>query len=137
MPTHPNRGMVDGQPTFDITLPEIAAECGAGGALRSMPSLEYISYRQCCWWKGVLLPALSEDSGDSKHSWETRLKLKVMPDKFQPEIVVVGASALATIPSITKLSKTRMSELIDGSVQQLHEWGLDWVTGPDETLRSK
>ena len=85
---------------------------------------------------GFLLPALAKDSGESETVWETRLKLAVLPDKFQPVTVAVGQSVFASVPSITNLSKRQMSQLIDGSIDQLHEWGLAWVTGPDPELRT-
>jgi len=96
---------------------------------------EYITHRQIAWWKGILLPALAKDSGDSAGYWETRLKLAVLPDDFDPYYVALGKQVFPIIPSITKLSKKKMNVLIEGSVDKCHDWGFDWVTLPNEDLR--
>ena len=126
----------DGQPIFDKPLKELLDQCVPGGALQVLTPLEYITEQQRRYWKGVLLPALAKDSGDSVESWETRLKMAVMPDEFAPRSVTVGKSEYYIIPSITKLSKKKMNELIEGSVAQCHEWGLMWVALPDSELRT-
>ncbi|MFA5382240.1 MAG: hypothetical protein WC356_03675 [Candidatus Micrarchaeia archaeon] len=103
-----------------------------------------ISYQQIRWWKGVLLPALAKDTGDCEHVWETRLKLAVLPDEFQPEIVTVQGTSYTFIPSITTLSMKKLNTLITGSVDKLHEWGdngedeenrFAWVELPDAAKR--
>jgi len=121
---------------FDAPLSALLKECVAGGALQVLSPLEYISYQQIKWWKGVLLPALSKDSGDSIEYWETKLKLAVMPDEFAPKTVAVGNKEYQIIPSITSLSKKNMNQLIEGSVAKCHELGLLWVTLPDSNLKS-
>lgn len=95
-----------------------------------------ITRRQTAWWKGILLPALVEDTGDSTESLETKLKLSVMPDEFKPQTVVVNNISFSYVPSITKLSVKQMNQLIEGAVAKLHEWGFGWVTLPDSSLRS-
>jgi len=82
-----------------------------------------ITTRQINWWKGVLLPALSKDNGDSVSKWETRLKMAVLPEEFQPEIVEVNGYALNCVPSIKKLSCKKTIQLVEGSVDKLHDWG--------------
>lgn len=94
-----------------------------------------ISLQQIRWWKGVLIPTLAKDNGDSVNLWETRLKLAVMPDEFQPEIVIVDGMALNCVPSVKTLSCQKTNELIEGSVAQCHDWGFAWVTLPDSELR--
>jgi len=96
-----------------------------------------ISERQIRWWKGVLLPALAEDSGDSKAYWEARLKLAVMPDEFKLEISRFEGKEITHIPSVSTLSCKKTNELIEGSVAQCHEWGIVWVTLPDSALRKE
>lgn len=92
--------------------------------------------RQRKWWKGILLPALSKDTGESVSKWETRLKLAVLPDEFQPEIIEIEGIKCAYVPSITKLSCKKTNQLIEGSVEKLHDWGFHWVSLPDSSLRS-
>ena len=127
--------IVDGQPTFEKPLHLIMAGLERGGAIRLLGPADYITHRQIAWWKGVLLPALAKDSGDSVGYWETKLKLAVLPDDFAPYYVPLGKQVFPIIPSITKLSKKKMNMIIEGSVHQLNEWGFLWVTLPDESLR--
>lgn len=133
---YPVQSIVEGRPTFEKPIEEIAAEAVLGGALKVLTPLEYITDQQRKWWKGVLLPALAKDSGDSIGFWETKLKLAVLPDDFQPYYVPFGRQVFPIIPSITILSKKKMNILIEGSVAQCHEWGFVWVTLPDPALRS-
>jgi len=137
MTTYQVQTIVDGEPTFqdEIKLNEILADLKIGGALQTLTPLEYHTNQQRKWWKGILLPALAEDSGDSVSYWETKLKLAVLPDEFQPYYVSIGKQVFSIIPSITKLSKRKMNILIEGSVAQCHEWGLAWVALPDVELR--
>ncbi len=104
------------------------------------------SDQQRKWWKGILLPALAKHTGDSVEYWETRLKLAVMPDDFQPVTVVIGGELYKYIPSITTLGMTKMNYMVEESVAHLRD-GEDergkslygdefhWVTLPDKELR--
>lgn len=94
-----------------------------------------ISKQQIRWWKGILLPALTEDTGDSKACWEARLKLAVLPEDFKPEVVIVDGVTIGYLPSVSTLSCKKTNELIEGSVAKCHEWGFAWVTLPDSELR--
>lgn len=136
MPTiHPVQLIIDGQPTFEKPLKDILAELQEGGAIKTLSPTEYITDQQRKWWKGVFLPALAQDTGETITVWETRLKLAVLPDEFQPETVTIENQTMTFIPSITKLSKRKMNFLIEGSVAQCHDWGFLWVTLPDSDLR--
>ena len=129
--------MIDGQPTFDKSLPEFLKQCESGSVIQLLTPDEYLGLQQIRWWKGVLLPALSKDTGDSISQWETRLKLAVMPDDFNPEIYEIQGQLCARIPSITKLGKKKMNQMIEGSVSYCRdECGLQWATLPDPELRS-
>jgi len=132
MPTYEVKQIIDGEPTFEKPLKEILAELKVGGALKTMTPLEHITNQQIAWFKGILLPALAEDSGDSVGYWETKLKLAVLPDEFAPYYVPMGKQIFPIIPSITILSKKKMNILIEGSVDKCHDWGFDWVTLPDK-----
>ena len=135
MPTHEVKSIIDGEPTFEKPLPEILAELKLGGALKTMTPFEYITNQQIAWWKGILLPALARDSGDSISYWEAKLKIAVMPKEFEPYYVPLGRQVFPIIPSITKLSKKKMNVLIEGSVDKCQEWGFVWVTLPDKEKR--
>jgi hypothetical protein len=94
-----------------------------------------ISYQMIKWWKGVLLPALEKDTGDTQAKWECRLKLNVDPDYFKPYVVEVQGMAVTILPSIASMPMKRACQLIDGSVEWLQDNGFTWVTGPDPELR--
>jgi len=128
--------IIDGIPIFDRPIKELLDQCSVGGALQLLTPEGYITNQQIRWFKGVLLPALSKDSGDSVEWWETKLKLDVMPDEFTPFYIPMGKQIFPVIPSITKLSKPKMNQMIEGSVSKCHEYGLTWVTLPDKELRS-
>jgi hypothetical protein len=103
-----------------------------------------LSDQQRKWFKGVLLKqlreyslALSKDTGDTALYWENYLKTAVMPEEFQPKTFTIDGKEYAVIPSITKLSISKMNLFIPAIVEHLREiCGLKWVTLPDETKRS-
>lgn len=129
--------MIDGQPTFDKNITEFLNQCEPGSVIQLLTPEEYLGLQQIRWWKGVLLPALAKDTGDSIEQWETRIKLAVMPDDFKPEIYEIQGQLCARIPSITTLGKRKMNQMIEGAVAYCRdECGLLWVTLPDPELRS-
>lgn len=136
MSTHQVTNIIDGKPCFAKPLDEILAPLKPGGAIKILSPAEFITNRQVAWFKGVLLPALAQDSGDTVTYWETKLKLAVLPDDFQPEYHSFGKQVMPIIPSINKLGKKKMNLMIEGSVEKCHEWGFTWVTLPDPELRA-
>ena len=95
--------------------------------------------KQIDWWKGILLPALAED-GNSEEFWETRLKLEVLPDDFQPKYAAINNQMFAIVPSIKSISGKKVELLMKGSVAHLHDESIygttySWVTLPDADLR--
>ena len=140
MPTNRVMHRTDEGLAFEHDLLPWIADMGPGWALKQLKPDEYITEQQRAWFKGVLLPALSKHSGDSKEWWETYLKIVVMPDDFPRIPVAIGRKIAYVVPSITKLGKTKMGKLIDGSVAHLHEEAIFhgeylWVTLPDSELR--
>ena len=138
MPTYNVTSIIDEQPCFEKPLGVILSDLKQGGAIKTMSPLEAITDRQRRFWKGVLLPSLSKDSGDSVRYWENYLKMTVMPDDFKPEITQVGNAVFVQIKSITELSKKKMTYLLEESILHLRD-DLDklWVTFPDAELRKK
>lgn len=141
--TYPLR-IIDGKRCFPKHITDIALEVPVGGALRVLSPKEYISLQQIKWWKGVLLPALEKDTGDTVLWWENHLKLMVMPVEFAPKSYEYGGETFAYLPSITILSVKKMSLLMKGSVDYLrgkdddpddNGKGFSWVTLPDSELR--
>jgi hypothetical protein len=123
----------EGYPLFDGKLSDLLIECKVGSAVQVLSPKEYISSQQIKFWKGILLPELAKN-GDTVDCWENRLKLEVMPDEFEPEIIVINGKEYAKIPSITKLGIKNMNLLIEGAVAKCRGWGFE-VTLPDVTLR--
>jgi len=128
----------DGVPYFDHPISELVAKCVPGAAIQLLTPDKYISVQQIKWFKGVLLPALAKDSGDSVEYWETTLKVAVMPDEFMPTYVAIGKQVMPVIPSISSLSIKKMNQLIEGSVAHCRDdLGLLWCTLPDSELRKR
>ncbi len=99
------------------------------------------SEHQRAWWKGILLPALAADTGDSVEYWEAVLKLAVMPDEFKFITVTVDGSDFTYLPSITILGMKKMNLMIKGSVSHLRDEKIYhdkflWVTEPRKELRT-
>ena len=98
------------------------------------------SDQQRKWWKGVLLPALAKDTGDSIEYWETVLKLAVMPDDFQFITATVDGKKITYLPSVTILGMRKMNQMVKGSVAHLRDdriYGkqFHWVTEPRKELK--
>lgn len=150
MPTNRVIQRTEEGPGFEHDLIPWVADMGPGESLKKLTANETITHGQRAWFKGILLPALSKHSGDSKDWWETRLKTQVMPEEFNCRYVAVGKEVWRIVPSISDLSMTKMNKLIKGSVLHLHDQDMegqpvekpiyngeyDWVTEPDETKRS-
>lgn len=148
--TYPVISVVDGQPTFEVKIGQILYACykallscrrGMVFTFECLTVAKLLSYRQIKWWKGVLLPALSKQTGDTVLYWENHLKTQVMPDDFQPTVYKVNGKDHAVLPSISSLSMKKMNLLVEGTVEHLHDpkiYGnqFTWVTLPDETKRS-
>jgi len=142
--------VIDDRPTFAVKAVDILHECyrtllscrqGMVFTFECLTIAKLLSYRQVKWWKGILLPALSKQTGDTVLWWENRLKTLVMPDDFQPTIYEVNGKPHAVLPSISSLSMKKMNLLVEGTVEHLHDpkiYGdqFTWVTLPDETKRS-
>lgn len=135
MPTFQVISIIDGKPTFKKPLESIVSDLKVGGGIKLLTQAEYITGQQIAWFKGVLLKSLSDDTGNSVAYWETKLKLAVLPDDFQPVYIPLGKQVFPVVPSITILGVRKMNLLIEGSVEKCHEWGFDWVTLPDSELR--
>ncbi|MFA5617299.1 MAG: hypothetical protein WDK95_10620 [Syntrophorhabdaceae bacterium] len=129
--------LINGEAAFDRPAldAELAKHEFARITVEGWSETKERSEQQTKWWKGVLLPSLAADTGDTVTHWETVLKLSVMPDEFAPTFINSNGIDVAVIPSITKLSCRKMNLLIDGSVEWLQNNGFDWVTLPCSELR--
>jgi hypothetical protein len=125
--------IIDDQPCFEEPLADILAELQRGGALQTLTPLETHTTRQRAWFKGVLLPALSKDNGESKRWWEIKLIETIFPDDV--EYVNYNNRLFPVAQSISSYGKKKMATLIEESVAQCHTWGLTWVTLPDSEKR--
>ena len=75
--------IVNGEPTFERPLKEILAKCEVGGSLKVLTPLEDHTDRQRAWFKGILLPALSKDNGESLRQWEIKLISAIFPEDVE------------------------------------------------------
>jgi hypothetical protein len=119
--TYPLITRIDEVNTFEKPIDMIGQEVKPGGAIQVLDADEYITEQQRRWWKGILLKSLSNDTGDSIHWWETYLKRTIMPDKFMPTPIASGKRVVNYVPSITILSKNQMTQMIKGSILELHD----------------
>ena len=99
------------------------------------PEKDPITEKQRKFWKGVLLPALAKDTGETVDYFENLLKVSVMPDEFATKHFTVNRNVYFYIPSIATLSMQQMNTLIEGAVAKCHEWGFMWVSLPSRELR--
>ena len=129
----------------DATQAEIIAEAGkydhAAITVENASGLERWTPQQRQWWKGILLPGLAKDTGDSVGYWETKLKLAVMPDEFHIVCSHIDGCDHRHIPSILILNRKEMREMIEGAVAHLRDETIygdkfQWVMLPDPELRS-
>ena len=135
---------IDGQPSTQ--WPKIHEECAKYDRfiveVKEYSENREISEQQIKWWKGILLPALAKDNGESVAQWETRLKLNVMPDEFDIQTVKVHGVPVSYIPSIKILSIKKSKLLVEGSVAHLRDETIygdlyQWVTLPNPKLKKK
>jgi len=128
----------------DGTWEDIQAE--AASHRRSRVTVESYSEeaewsdQQRKFWKGVLLPALAKDTGDSISYWEKTLTRNVMPDEFPVTIDIIDGEEIKSIPSVKTLPMKKMNILIEGSVAHLRDESIYgdqflWVTLPCSELR--
>lgn len=122
--------MVDGQPCFETPLQEILKGLDVGWGLQVLTPLEYITSQQRKWFKGILLPALSKDNGDTVHEWQGKLVEAIFPDDCKYD-----KNGNLIYPSIQGYGKRKMNTLIEESVAKCHTWGFTWVTLPERELR--
>jgi len=74
MPTYQVQTIIDGIPTFEKPLQDIALECKAGGAIKVLSPVEYHTDQQRKWYKGICLRGLSDWNGETENEWDFRLK---------------------------------------------------------------
>ena len=132
MPAH-NVKQIGSELGTDITFDGLLREAGPGGALVAYTALQAHTKRQRDWWKGILLPALSKDNGETKRQWETRLIATIFPADVT--YTVINKQVFPVVKSIKAYGKKKMNILIEESVAKCHELGKDWVTLPDSSLR--
>jgi len=133
MPEYKVIDMIDGLPTFAEPLNAILSQCQKGGAIKILNPLEHHTDKQRAWFKGILLPALSKDNGESVRQWEIKLISAIFPDDVQYH--ASKNQVFLVIPSISQYGKRKMTTLIEESVPMCHEWGFTWVNYPDPELR--
>ncbi len=134
MPTYPVISIVDGEPTFEKPLQDIAFECKAGGALKILSPVEYHTDQQRKWYKGVCLKGLSDWNGETPDEWDFRLKTLCGSNLLKTQTYhhyKLGDINRLTIVGVGKKNLTQFIENIL-SMAITKDWP---VTAPDKELR--
>ena len=140
MATHRIVDVIDDQPTFDVPVAQIWAECEAGGAIKVLSPVEYHSDRQRKWYKGVCLRGLSDWNGETPEEWDARLKAECGGDELlKTEQIYMGRMSngqpvLHSRRTIVGVGKKNMTAFIENILSKATTE--DWpVTSPDPELR--
>ena len=141
MATYPVISMVNGEPTFAVTLQSILASLEAGGAIKTLTPLEYHTDRQRRWIKGVCIKRLSDWSGDTPEEWDLRLKALCGGDLLKTETLYLGPGTTCKRQTIVGVGKKNLTQYMENILLKSIE--LDWadtegnpiVTPPDSDLR--
>lgn len=141
MKIYKNQSHIANEPRFEKKAVSIVRSVPVGGALAVLDASEVESGlgwsdAQRKWWKGQLLPSLAACTGNTVDWWETRLKLQVMPDEFQPITTVIDGEEHTHLESIKKLTREQMTEMVTGSVAHLRDETIygkifQWVVWPN------
>lgn len=131
MPIHPVQLIVEGGPTFEVSLKDILAELKEGGALQTLSPLEYHTDRQRRWYKGVCLRGLADWNGETPEEWDDRLKDECQGLALLKKEIWRGKERLTT----KGVGKRNMTAFIENILSKAIE--RDWpITPPDPELRT-
>ena len=133
---HPVKSMIDGQPTFEKTVPEILSTLKMGGALKTLSPAEYHTDQQRKWYKGICLTGLWDWNGDTKDEWDLRLKALCNGNELlKKEVIYLGYGQTCTRLTIVGVGKKKLTQYIENILSKAIE--MDWpVTPPDKELRT-
>ena len=136
MPTYPVKLMIDSTPTFEIPVSEILAGLKLGGALKVLSPVEYHTYRQIRWYKGIALRTLSDWSGDTPDEWDLRCKALCNGNELlKKETVYLGDGKTCIRLTTVGTSKKNFTAFIQNILSKAIE--LEWpLDPPDENLRT-
>ncbi len=133
--------MIDGQPTFTVSINEILSGLKLGGVLKTLTEAEYITDRQRRWYKGVCLTQLvkSDENGETAAWWDTEVKKECDGlGLLKKEIFFFedGAGGRFGVGRLTTkgVGKRNMTQFIEEILSKSVEKG--WaISPPDKDLR--
>ena len=131
--------IIDDQPTFDVPLAQILAECAEGGAIEVLSPIDYHTAQQRRWYKGICLRGLSEWNGDTPEEWDYRLKVACGGELLKTQPVYLGRLSTGQPMVVDRLTivgvgKRNMTAFIENVLSKAITEG--WpVTPPDAELR--
>ncbi len=132
---YPVVSICDGQPTFEVELSLILAECEQGGAIKVLSPTEFHTDRQRRWYRGICLKGLSDWNGDTVEEWDARLKALCGAGLLKKEVVPFSNGMTIQRLTIVGVGKKNMTAFIENILSKAIE--MEWcVTPPDESLRS-
>ena len=142
MKTNEVISVVDDEPAFEHDLKAFVVGMKSGDALRRMDALEYHTYRQRNWYRGICLRGLADWNGDSIDDWDMRLKAECGGNELLKKQPVVygktpdGQLLVCYRLSIQGVGKRNMTQYIENILSKAIE--KDWsIEPPNEELRSK
>ena len=143
MPTYEVQSIIEGQPCFKQPLTSILSDLKAGGAIKTLSPLEYITDRQRAWYKGVAIPHMvkNDENGETAGWWDDEIKRLCRGlDFLKKEIYFLESVGGQKIPigrlTTVGVGKRNMSLFMEEilSVSMVKGWG---VAAPDPDLRKQ
>lgn len=135
----PIRDIIDGQPVFDVPLPEMFKYAHKGGAVKFLNPTEYHTARQRRWYKGVCLRQLAkgDENAETIAWWDAEVKrlcngLAYLRKEIWFNEYGVGTGRLTTVG----VGKKNMTNFIEEILSQAVQRG--WPISPiNPDLRKK
>lgn len=139
MPEYKIVSVIDGQPTFERPLDEILAEAKAGGALKLLDPIEWLTEQQRRWYKGVCIRGLVDWNGDSAQLWDRRLKRECDGLALLKKEILLTDNGTPVGRLTTKgVGKRNMTAFIERILEVATDPKNNWpVTPPDPELRRR
>ena len=145
MPTHEVIDIIDDEPTFNVPLKQIWSELKAGGAIKTLDPVEYITNQQRRWYKGVCLKQLvaQDENGETEAWWDQKVKKEchglayLKKEVMVAEVKIEGQTAKITFDRLTTkhVGKRNMTKFIEEILAQSIHKGWD-ISPPNPELRS-
>ena len=137
--TFPVKSIIDGVPTFEMPIEDIALLCQRGGAIKILTESERITDSQRAWYKGIALPFLAKNDENQETVGWWDMEVKKLCNGLallKKEIFFLsdgqGIGRLTTKGVGVNKMRMFITEIIAKSVEK--GWGL---AAPDSELSTK